>query len=134
MIYILNNFVMILRQILYRSSNSFSTIILSQLLTIIQEEILQMNMLKRIIPITMAFLFVWLTIRCISVVTIFNAAERNIVVLLLYPVLSLINVLYLLMVESHILMMVILLAMQNLYHTNLKPGRRYTEIEPALNE
>ena len=82
----------------------------------------------------MAFLFVWLTIRCISVVTIFNAAERNIVVLLLYPVLSLINVLYLLMVESHILMMVILLAMQNLYHTNLKPGRRYTEIEPALNE
>ena len=86
----------------------------------------------------MAFLFVWLTVRCISVVTIFNAAERNTVVLLLWatflPVLSLINVLHLLMVEFHILMMVILLAMQDLYHTNLKPGRRYTRIEPALNE
>ena len=129
---------MTLRLILYRSSNSFSTIILSQLLTIIQEEILQKNMLKRIIPITMAFLFVWLTVRCISVVTIFNAAERNTVVLLLWatflPVLSLINVLHLLMVEFHILMMVIPLAMQGLYHINLKPGRRYTEIEPALNE
>lgn len=86
----------------------------------------------------MAFLFVWLTVRCISVVTIFNAAERNTVVLLLWatflPVLSLINVLHLLMVEFHILMMVIPLAMQGLYHINLKPGRRYTEIEPALNE
>ena len=86
----------------------------------------------------MAFLFVWLTVRCISVVTIFNAAERNTVVLLLWatflPVLSLINVLHLLMVEFHILMMVIPLAMQDLYHINLKPGRRYTEIEPALNE
>ena len=45
-----------------------------------------------------------------------------------------INVLHLLMVEFHILMMVIPLAMQGLYHINLKPGRRYTEIEPALNE
>lgn len=78
MIYTLNIFGKILWQILYRSSNSLSTIILSQLLTIIQEEIHQKNMLKRIIPIAMAFLFVWLTIRYISVVTIFSAAERNI--------------------------------------------------------
>lgn len=50
------------------------------------------------------------------------------------PAHSLINVLHLLMVEFLILMMVIQLATQDLYHINLKLGRRYTRTELAPKE